>query len=30
MKTKVKFIDEKRAYIISEHEIILHQISKNK
>jgi len=30
MKIMVKFIDEKRAYLISEHEIILHQIEKNK
>jgi len=30
MKAKVKFIDEKRAYLISEHEIILHQILKKK
>ncbi|HAA24619.1 MAG TPA: hypothetical protein DCE11_00680 [Ruminiclostridium sp.] len=30
MKIKVKFIDEKRAYLVSEHEIILHNISKNK
>jgi len=30
MNIMVKFIDEKRAYLISEHEIILHQLSKNK
>jgi len=30
MKIMVKFIDEKKAYLVSEHEIILHQISKSK
>ena len=30
MNIKVKLIDEKRAYLISEHEIILHNIAKKK